>query len=133
MWVCVCVWTGVLVCVFVCIRVCFVAKIDEHDTVNFLDSGLKVAKTRFQRFLRGKSMFFKQKNQLTFSVQENTIGGEKSLKSCVVQTFRPVNMCICVNMHIYINMFTCKYVLIYLEIYVLYMHMNVYTYMYIYI
>jgi len=32
--------------------------------VNFIDSGLKVAKTRFQRFLRGRSVLFKQKCQI---------------------------------------------------------------------
>jgi len=40
------------------------AKNRRNWQVNFIDSGLEVAKTRFQTFLRGKSVLFKWKSQI---------------------------------------------------------------------
>ena len=40
------------------------AKNRRNWQVNFIDSGLEVAKTRFQTFLRGKSVLFKWKCQI---------------------------------------------------------------------
>jgi len=40
------------------------AKNRRNSQVNFIVSGLEVAKTRFQTFLRGKSVLFKWKSQI---------------------------------------------------------------------
>jgi len=49
---------------FLSVGINVLAKNRRNWQVNFIDSGLEVAKTRFQTFLRGKSVLFKWKCQI---------------------------------------------------------------------